>query len=243
LNKLVGQSLSNLLGNLTSISSACPTGSNLLRVNIKTHSNIDVGILTLYATAKGNLALALKLNCNFVLTANTNIIIKGMVLGLPLDFKIPVSVSDGGLVSCVVHTITTAIPFTGCLLAGLNPNVDVNLPLNENLGPDGTGCTGLIPGLAGSLLAALGINLDVTITVSVAQQGLDGICTAPARPAPLTVSLLLGRQHLGQAKGCAPVAPPCKGCMAPAPQPPVGCGKCKVITCLAHALSSLAGGA
>jgi hypothetical protein len=76
-----------------------------------------VGILSLYATTKGNLALALKLNCNFVLTANTHIIIKGTVLGLPLDVSIPVGISDGGLASCAVHTITTAIPFTGCLLA------------------------------------------------------------------------------------------------------------------------------
>jgi hypothetical protein len=125
------------------------------------HAGINVGLLGLFATSKGNLALAFKLNCKYVLAASTHILVRGTVLGLPLDIRVPVEVRDGGLVSCAVSTLTTAIPFTGCLLAGLDPVVDVNLPLDVKLAPDGSGCTGLVPALGGSLLAALGIDLEV----------------------------------------------------------------------------------
>jgi hypothetical protein len=140
------------------------------------HAGINVGLLGLYATSKGNLALAFKLNCEYVLAASTHILIRGTVLGLPLDIRAPVEVKDGGLVSCAVNTLTTAIPFAGCLLAGLDPVVDLNLPLNVKLGPDGSGCTGLVPGLGGSLLAALGINLEVGSLAGPATPLPAGLC-------------------------------------------------------------------
>jgi hypothetical protein len=191
LNTLAGNALSNLLSGLTGIAPKCTTGSNLLRLNLTTHTNVSAGILSLYATADGKLGLALKLNCHYVLVANTSVIVTGTVLGQPVHIYIPVAVKDGGLVSCLVTTVTTAIPFTGCLLAGLDPSVNLNLPLNIRLGPDNSGCTGIIPALAGSLLASLGIDLKVTVPIRAATlYPQDGTCRVADSSTiePLTVS-------------------------------------------------------
>jgi hypothetical protein len=103
---------------------------------------VTVGLLTLYGTASGHLGLALKLNCDFVLAANASVIVTGKVLGQPVHITVPVGINDGGLASCALATVTTAVPFAGCLLAFLDTQVDLNLPINVRLGPDYTGCTG-----------------------------------------------------------------------------------------------------
>jgi hypothetical protein len=200
LNRLAGASLSNLLASLTGIGSTCARGTNLLRLNLTTHTNINVGILSLYATADGKLGLAIRLNCYYVIAAGTSISITGTILGAPINIYLPVRVNDGGLVSCVVHTVTTAIPFTGCLLAGLDARVNLNLPLAVTLGPDMTGCTGLLPALTGSLLHVLGINLKVVVPVyAAAFTPADGTCRVPpARQVqPLTVTVLAGKPNDG----------------------------------------------
>jgi hypothetical protein len=111
---------------------------------------------------------------------------------------LPVAVKDGGLVSCMVQTVTTAIPFTGCLLAGLDLKADVNLPINVRLGSDFVGCTGVIPALAGSVLGLLGIDLKVTVPVYAAtiyphEANSCRIDWARTPVTPITVDVLLGR--------------------------------------------------
>ncbi len=196
LNTLAGDALSNLLSGLTGISRACPAGSNLLRLNLTTHTNLNVGLLALYATADGKLGLALRLNCYYVIAANATVSITGQLLGIPLNVQVPIAVRDGGLVSCVVQTVTTAIPFTGCLLAGLDLKADVNLPINVRLSPDMSGCTGIIPALTGSLLASLGIDLKVMVPIRAATvYPADSMCgVEPTNHIqPLTVTVMLGQ--------------------------------------------------
>ena len=63
--------------------------------------------------------------------------------------------------------------------------------------------------------------------MSVATLAKDGTCSKPSLPAPLVVSVLLGRQHQGYGKGC-PQAPTC-GCNRAPKQPPAPqCPACKV---------------
>ena len=196
LNTLAGDALSNLLSGLTGISRTCPAGSNLLRLNLTTHTDIDVGILSLYATADGKLGLALKLNCYYVIAANATVSISGRLLGIPLNVQVPIAVNDGGLVSCVVQTVTTAIPFTGCLLAGLDLAVNLNAPISIKLSPDMSGCTGLLPALTGALLASLGIDLKVTVPIRAATvYPVDSTCRVEPTNhiQPLTVTVMLGQ--------------------------------------------------
>jgi hypothetical protein len=223
LNTLAGSALSNLLSGLTGISKTCPAGSNLLRLNLTTHTNVSAGILSLYATADGKLGLALKLNCHYVLVANASVIVTGTVLGQPVHIYVPIAVKDGGLVSCLVTTVTTAIPGLGCLLASLDPSVNLNLPLSLRLGPDNSGCTGIIPGLAGSLLASLGIDLKVTVPVRAATlYPQDGTCRVAddSDIEPLTVSMPrqlaagLAAPCVLSSAGHAGVWPTCLACLS-----------------------------
>ncbi len=140
---------------------------------------------------------------------------------------VPIAVKEGGLVSCVVQTVTTAIPFTGCLLAGLDLAADVNLPINVRLAPDYTGCTGIIPALTGSLLASLGIDLKVTVPVVAATlYPQDESCEVDWSQGvqPVVVSVMLGKSGASsQCGGNAPTPFP-----APGAPPASTCGTCKV---------------
>lgn len=209
LRSLVGNLLTDVLA-ATGAAPACTTSANLLRVNITTASDISVGLLTLYADADGAIKLALRLNQNYVLHVGAKVLVQGSVLGIPLDLALPVDVKDGELVSCVVATVTTAVPGVGCLLAGLDPKVNLDLPLKVALTDGLYGTTGLLPGLVGSTLHALGINLNVTAHVVLATVYQDASCTADyGKMHPLTVQLLLGRP---KPVAYAPVAPTCETC-------------------------------
>jgi hypothetical protein len=166
-----------------------------------------------------------------VLAANASIAITGKVLHQPLDILVPVAARDGGLISCAVQTATTAIPFVGCLLAGLDLGLDLNLPLKVKLAPDYTGCTGVLPALTGSLLASLGIDLKVTIPVQAATlYPQDESCEVDWATGvqPVTVNLVLGKNAAGsQCGGNAPTPyPPKCGCGMNPPRDV--CNRCKV---------------
>lgn len=108
------------------------------------------GILGLLVNADGSLALTLQLDCFYVLKADAKVLVQGTILGQPVNLVLRAGpIEDGGLVSCVAHTLTTAVPVVGCLLSQLLPTVNLDVPLNLVLGSDNTGCSGLLPGLGG----------------------------------------------------------------------------------------------
>jgi hypothetical protein len=90
-----------------------------------------------------------------VLKADAKVLVQGTILGQPVNLALRAGpIEDGGLVSCVTHTLTTAVPVAGCLLSQLLPTINLDVPLNLVLGSDNTGCSGLLPGLGGECAPA-----------------------------------------------------------------------------------------
>jgi hypothetical protein len=122
------------------------------------HPPPAAGLLALFVNADGSLALTLKLDCYYALRADARVLVQGTILDQPLDLALRVGpIDDGGLVSCVTATLTTAVPVAGCLLSQLLPTINLDLPLNLVLGKDMSGCSGVLPALGGGRPPALAL--------------------------------------------------------------------------------------